>query len=390
VVIAVARKPANSTRSRSSRKEAGFADVVEPLGVVVVAGPGGVGKTTLAASIGLGMARRGRKVAVVTIDPAKRLATALGVDRLENTPSRVSPSRLAKAGVEPASGGELWAMTLDSRRTFDDLIGRLAPDASTRDQILSNRIYREISGAVAGSQEFTAVAKLHELEEDGSFDLIVLDTPPSRNALDFLDAPGRLSRFFDGRAIQIIMRPAGFGMRLAGGGANIVAGVLKRITGATLFSDLADFFTAINGVTAGFTERAKAVAELLAAPSTGYVIVAAPEPGPVTEAVTLAQALRERGLTPLATVANRVHLAPGASRRSVRTASARESLGDDLSMRLADAVSGVEASAARDAEGVAELEAGVGAGEAWPVSAMEGEVHDISGLVRIESALFGE
>ena len=377
------------SKRRTSGKQPDFAETISPLEVCVIAGPGGVGKTTLAASIGLGMARRGRRVAVVTIDPAKRLATALGVDRLENTPSRVASARLRKAGVEPADGGELWAMTLDSRRTFDDLIGRLAPDAASRERILDNRIYKEIAGAVAGTQEFTAVAKLHELEQSGEFDLIVLDTPPSRNALDFLDAPGRLSRFFDGRAIQIIMRPAGLGMRLAGGGANLVAGALKRVTGATLFSDLADFFTAINGVTAGFNERAHSVAALLEAPTTGYVVVAAPEAGPTEEARNLAASLRERGLMPLTAIANRVHEPPGTTRRAVRAADVRDELGDDLSSRLAEAVEFSAASAARDAKGVKVLEKGVGAGEPFTVSALDGEVHDISGLVRIEAALFG-
>jgi len=385
---------ASSGNSSSGRKSPGkqlsFAETIEGLEVCVVAGPGGVGKTTLAAAIGLGMARRGRRVAVVTIDPAKRLATALGVDQLENSPSRVSHRRLTEGGVETAEGGELWAMTLDSRRTFDDLIGRLAPDSVTRDRILTNRIYTEIANAVAGTQEFTAVAKLHELESSGEFDLIVLDTPPSRNALDFLDAPGRLSRFFEGRAVQIIIRPAGFGMRLAGGGANLVAGALKRVTGATLFTDLSDFFTAINGVTAGFTERAHAVAELLVAPTTGYVIVAAPEDGPTSEAVTLSKSLRERGIYPMAAIANRVHEAPGVSRRAVRSADSRKALGDELSTRLAEAVSAAAAAANRDAVGIEKLERGVAAGKPFTVAAMDGEVHDIAGLMRIEAGLFGD
>ncbi|HMJ01961.1 MAG TPA: ArsA-related P-loop ATPase, partial [Conexibacter sp.] len=152
--------------------------------VCVVGGSGGVGKTTTAAAIASGMAARGLKVAVVTIDPAQRLATALGLDELGNEPHRVEPERFADAGLP--LGGELWAMTLDPKRTFDELIARLAPDEATREQILANRVYRELSDAIAGSQEFTAVAKLHELAQEGDWDLLVLDTPPSRNALDFL------------------------------------------------------------------------------------------------------------------------------------------------------------------------------------------------------------
>src|SRR5215213_9982650 len=160
--------------------------------MVICAGSGGVGKTTTAAAVALGLAERGHKVAVVTIDPARRLANALGLDTLSNEPTQV------KADVE----GELWAMMLDAKRTFDQLIEHLAPDERTRDEVFANRIYQQLSTAVAGSQEFTAIAKLYELDQEGDYDLLVLDTPPSRNALDFLEAPGRLTGFFQGRAIR--------------------------------------------------------------------------------------------------------------------------------------------------------------------------------------------
>ena len=154
----------------------------------VCAGSGGVGKTTTSAAIALGMAAAGAKVAVVTIDPARRLANALGLEELENEPRRVEPDRLPAAGLEVQ--GELWAMMLDPKRTFDELIDRVAADPERAAEIKANRVYRELSTAVSGSQEFTAVSKLYELDRDGDFDLLVLDTPPSRNALDFLDAPG--------------------------------------------------------------------------------------------------------------------------------------------------------------------------------------------------------
>jgi len=155
--------------------------------VVICAGAGGVGKTTVSATIALGLAAQGHRVAVVTIDPARRLAEALGLDQLGNQPRLVDPARLRRSGLEVR--GELHAMMLDAKRTFDELIARLAPDADTRDQILDNRIYRHLSTAVAGSQEYTAIAKLFELEHKGDYDTIVLDTPPSRSAMDFLDAP---------------------------------------------------------------------------------------------------------------------------------------------------------------------------------------------------------
>ena len=157
--------------------------------MVICAGSGGVGKTTTAAAVALGLAERGAKVAVVTIDPARRLANALGLDTLSNEPHQVSVDGLS---------GELWAMMLDAKRTFDQLIERLAPDARTRDEVFGNRIYQQLSTAVAGSQEFTAIAKLYELDQSGEFDVLVLDTPPARNALDFLDAPGAADALLPG------------------------------------------------------------------------------------------------------------------------------------------------------------------------------------------------
>ncbi|HVR04578.1 MAG TPA: ArsA-related P-loop ATPase, partial [Solirubrobacteraceae bacterium] len=180
---------------------------LDGVGVVICAGPGGVGKTTAAAALALGLACRGRRVAVVTIDPARRLASALGMGELDNEPRRVEPELLAEHGVQLPPRGELWAMMLDAKGTFDALIARLAPDAQARERVLSNRIYREVSSVVAGTQEFTAVAKLYELHREGRFEVIVLDTPPSRNALDFVDAPSRMAGFLEGRALRMFLVP---------------------------------------------------------------------------------------------------------------------------------------------------------------------------------------
>ena len=182
-------------------------DLLEGKRVCVCGGSGGVGKTTTSAAVALGMAAEGAKVAVVTIDPARRLANALGLQELENEPRRVEPERLARAGN--SFEGELWAMMLDPKRTFDELIERVAADPERAEEIKRNRVYHQLSTAVSGSQEFTAVAKLYELDRDGDFDLLVLDTPPSRNALDFLDAPGRLTSFLEGRAMKAFIRPTG-------------------------------------------------------------------------------------------------------------------------------------------------------------------------------------
>src|SRR3954466_8688598 len=247
--------------------------------VLICAGSGGVGKTTTAAALAMGLAERGAKVAVVTIDPAKRLADSLGLEELGNEPRLVDPARFAGHGVEIT--GELWAMMLDAKRTFDELIERLAPDERTRDDVLSNRIYHELSSAVAGSQEFTAVAKLYELSRDARFDVVVLDTPPSRNALDFLDAPDRLTGFFEGRALRVFLAPTGLAAKVMGRSTALVFSVLKRVTGVDLLQDLSVFFRALGGLIDRFRERAAGVKALLADPGTLFLIITSPDREPV-------------------------------------------------------------------------------------------------------------
>ena len=209
---------------------AGVAELLEGKRVCICAGSGGVGKTTSSAAIAAGMAARGKKVAVLTIDPAKRLADSLGLPELGNEERQVDPELFAEAGID-TSGGELWAMMLDAKATFDELVRRHAPDAETRDRILSNRIYQQLSDALAGSQEYMAMEKLFELHAEDRYDLLVLDTPPTRNALDFLEAPKRLMQFIEGRALQVFMQPTGLGMKVFGRGTSMMFSVLRRVTG---------------------------------------------------------------------------------------------------------------------------------------------------------------
>ncbi|MDX6684862.1 MAG: hypothetical protein QOF86_990, partial [Baekduia sp.] len=273
--------------------------------VVICAGSGGVGKTTTSAAIAMGLAARGERVCVVTIDPARRLADALGIEQLGSEPRRVDDARFAGHGI--VLEGELWAMMLDPKRTFDELIERLAPDEKTRDEILANRIYRELSSAVAGSQEFTAVAKLYDLDRSGEFDVIVLDTPPSRNALDFLDAPDRLTGFLEGRALRLFLAPTGIAARVVGRGTSVVFSVLRRVTGVDLMEDLSVFFSALSGVLDGFRERAAGVKELLTDPATTFLIVTSPEREPVDEAIFFHGKLLEARMDFGGLVVNRVH-----------------------------------------------------------------------------------
>ena len=360
-------------------------ELLEGRRVCVCAGSGGVGKTTAAAAIALGMAARGGRVAVVTIDPARRLADALGLEQLSNEPSRVDPGRLA--GFEVT--GELWAMMLDSKRTFDELIDRIAPSPARAAEIKANRVYRELSTAVSGSQEFTAVSKLYELSTEGDFDLLVLDTPPSRNALDFLEAPGRLTSFLEGRALKTFIRPTGLGMRFLGGGARPLLGGLRRLTGLDLVTDLTTFFGLLGDMTANFGERARQVERLLRSDETAFLLITSAQSEPVDEALWFGRTLHEGGLPFGGIVVNRFHhdldrdaLEPEPSQALGGV------LGDDLAARVAATLADYHVLAERDAANVARLTRSLPDVPLLLVPHLDGEVHDVEGLLRICRYLF--
>jgi anion-transporting ArsA/GET3 family ATPase len=363
---------------------------VEPLlrgkRIVICAGSGGVGKTTTAAALAMGMAERGLKVAVVTIDPARRLADSLGLEQLGNEPALVDPERFAGHGLELR--GELWALMLDSKRTFDALIERLAPDERTRDEVFANRIYQQLSGAVAGSQEFTAIAKLYELDEDDDYDLLVLDTPPARNALDFLDAPQRLAHFFGGRAIRLFLRPAGLGGRLLGRGGGVVFSLLERVTGIDLLRDLSVFFRTLGGMIDGFIERARRVEALLEDPATTFLIITSPQHEPVEEAIWFHSRLRTASMPFGGLVVNRVHAAPPVAEPLPDALSAE--LGSTLASRVATSARELAALSARDDANLQHLMATLGDPPTIVVPELDDDVHDVDGLARVREHLFGE
>ena len=363
------------------------ADVIAGKRIVICGGSGGVGKTTTSAAIAMGAAAAGRKVAVVTIDPAKRLANSLGLEELGNEPALVDPDLFAPAGVEME--GELWAMMLDPKRTFDDLIDRLAPNEKARDDVLDNRIYQELSNAVAGSQEFTAMAKLYELDRDHDFDLIVLDTPPSRNALDFLDAPDRLTQFFEGRALQVFLRPTGLAARVMGRGTGMVFGVLKRVTGIDLLEDLAVFFRSLSGMIDGFKERAQAVNKLLADRGTVFLLITSPEREPVDEAIFFWRKLKAARMPFGGVVVNRVHhdLLGNAEVGDVSDELTAE-LGDKLAGRVADNFRDYHVLARRDAHNIERLGKQLRDDRLLLVPYLDEDVHDIEGLARLDRYLF--
>ena len=355
--------------------------------ICICAGSGGVGKTTTAAAVATGLAARGQRVAVVTIDPARRLASSLGLDELSNEPRRVEAAHFAGEGLELR--GELWAMTLDAKRTFDDLIELLSPDAATREEILANRIYQELSSAIAGSQEFTAVAKLYELDASDRFDAIVLDTPPSRNALDFLDAPSRLTDFFEGRAFKILTAPTGAAAGIAARGGGIILSALRRVTGVDLLADLGTFFRALSGVVDGFAERASAVSRLLADPATTFLIVSSPETPAVEEAIFFRRRLEDAAMPFGGLIVNRVRVLSRTSPTIDETALARDLGGDaDLAARAVRSLQDLRALARRDAASVRRLAIELDQRQPILVPQLDSEVSGVAGLVAVQRYLF--
>ena len=271
--------------------------------IIVCCGSGGVGKTTTAAAFALRAAERGRDVVVLTIDPARRLAQSLGLTELDNTPRPVQD-------IDTSAGGRLHAMMLDMKRTFDEIVVEHA-DSGRAEQILSNPFYQSLSASFAGTQEYMAMEKLGQLHASGEWDLIVVDTPPSRSALDFLDAPNRLGSFLDGRFIRVLSAPAKVGglgaFKLLTSGVGLVTGALGKLLGSGLLADVQSFVNALDTMFGGFRERAEATYRLLQAKGTSFVVVAAPEADALREASFFARRLAEEKMPLAGLVLNRVH-----------------------------------------------------------------------------------
>jgi anion-transporting ArsA/GET3 family ATPase len=265
--------------------------------IIICSGSGGVGKTTTAAVVAMEAANVGRRAVVVTIDPAKRLADALGLDGIGNTPKK----------IDGPWSGELWAVMLDTKSTFDDLVTTYSAEPEQAERILANRFYKNISGALSGTQEYMAMEKLYELHNSTDFDLVVVDTPPSRNALDFLDAPKRLTRFLDHRLYRVIMAPTRGVMKAVNVAAQAFVRQVSKVVGASVFEDAVTFFQAFDGMEAGFKDRAEQVLKLLTSPATSYVLVASPKRDTVAEARFFAEKLGEADIPIAALIVNRMH-----------------------------------------------------------------------------------
>ncbi len=367
--------------------QAGVPERLHGKHVCICVGAGGVGKTTISAALALGLAAAGAKVAAVTIDPAARLAEALGLQELSGEPLLLDPGPFAAQGLRMR--GELWAMMLDAKRTLDDIVSRLAPDRDTREEILANPIYRELSSTVAGSQELSAIAKLYELRHERDFDAIVLDTPPSRNAVDFIEAPTRLLGFLEGRALKVFLTPGGLAARVFGRSTGLVFAIFARVTGLDMLADLSAFFRSLSGVLDGFSERTRGVASLLRDPATTFMIVTSPEPEPAREAVFLADRLAAAGMSRGGLIVNRVHF-DGLGGRSAAQVQAHLAppLGQSLAARLAANLADLDVLARRDRDTITRLSEQLGEAHPLLVPDLGEDVDDVAGLARVAGHLF--
>lgn len=367
--------------------------------VILCVGSGGVGKTTTTAALGLAAARRGKKVLCLTIDPARRLANSLGLEAMKGEAQVVEPRRFVEAGLDVP--GTLTVMMLDTKRTFDDLVHRYASSPEARDRILSNKLYQYVSTSLAGTHEYMAMEKLHAVRSEGHYDLILLDTPPTANALDFLDAPERLVGALDSAAmrwfIEVFQDTGRISFNLVAKSAAVVLKGIGKLTGGGFLEQVAQFVTELNDLFGGFKERAAEVARTLRAPDVAYVLVTSPSPMAIQEVLFFADRLREQGMPQDAFVVNRVHRAPKSTAvvDEARDEIARlgMTLDEDAPERLVRAL-GDEARLARvDASHLARLDEALLAADPKPlrvdVPALSYDVHDLRTLAEVANVLAG-
>ena len=373
---------------RGGRPSDALLSALDSRSVLIVCGSGGVGKTTTAAALALRAALSGRRVLVCTIDPSRRLATSLGLEQLSDKPRLLNLAKLW-----PSVSGSAWAMTLDTKRTFDRLVERYAGDEAARERILQNRFYKHVSAALAGSHEYMAVEKLLELSADPRFDLIVLDTPPTRHALDFLEAPDRLMGFLDTSVLRWFLKPyfvAGrLTLKVATATGALAMRLADRFLGLQFLQDLSEFFLAFETMYSGFKERAAKVHALLRSPTSGFVLVASPARPTLDEALYFYRRLRDRNMPFVSFVVNRLHPEPDSQPRVSRRKAAAPRMTPELAEALAQVLADQAVLARSERKAVVRLQ--VDADEPLVlVPELEADVHDLRGLADIADAIFGD
>jgi anion-transporting ArsA/GET3 family ATPase len=379
-------------------------DVLLERRILVCVGSGGVGKTTTAAALALAAARRGKRTLVLTIDPARRLANSLGLASLGHQVQQVDPA-LVRRGA-PSDKGELWAMMLDQKQAFDEVVGRHAKDPEAVKRILANPVYAQISGSLSGAQEYAAMAKLHDFDRTGEWDLIVVDTPPTAHALDFLDAPKKLSEAIDSPAIDWFRKLQGEGgsrWSIVGKTGTYVLKRLAKFVGSKFIDDLGVFFTEFNDILGGFRQRAEETFALLRQPRVGFVLVASPEPMAVREALAFHERLTSAGMPFVGFVVNKVYLSRPvtAAQAAIEAALAAHPGVGKLALSgttrtmaaqaLLAAHTEIETLAAADKRVLEQLRTAGGAAALLALVPMQrDDVHDVDRLVALERFLLGD
>ncbi len=369
----------------------GLLPLVRDKRILITVGAGGVGKTTTAASLGLLGAACGRRTLVLTIDPARRLAVSLGLEALDNEEREVPAEKLAAANLPP---GLLYAMMLDQKRTFDEVIHRHAADKATDERIRANKLYRELSTRLAGGQEYAAIEKLYDIVDGGRYDLLILDTPPTVNAFDFLEAPRKMVEMLDSPAVKLFIKSyetAGkLSLKVLTFGSRYVFKRLARFVGGDFLDDVAEFFADMHSMLGGFREHAAAVTELLANDDTGFVIVASPDQRAITQAILFCDRLQEAAYPLAAFVLNRVHpprrceLSSGALKDALADRGVPPRLGERLAPLLQRSLEQAQALADADARTIAELREACGEEPLYlQVPLLDDDIHDVEGLLTL-------
>ncbi len=385
-------RPAQTRFTRESMSTATLTDLIMTRRVIVAVGSGGVGKTTTAAAVAVAAARHGRRVLCLTIDPARRLASSLGIGEMSTEAQHIDSTLVGVTG-----NGSLTAMMLDTRRTFDELVTRYAQTDGLRDRILSNRIYREVAGSLAGTAEYMAMEKLYALKDDPSYDLIVLDTPPTSNALDFLDAPERMISAIDSTAIRALVQAFEGAGRLS---LNLISQAMAKVltgfakfTGAGFLEQVAEFLTDMQSLFGGFRERATRVREALKSPSVAFLIVTSPDPMAVAEAMFFSERLTEGGMYTEGLVVNRIRVQEAVEVQSPqRIANVLREAGIEPALEIAGAALRAHQEllvwAHRDASEVARIRRELrNVPRVVEVPAFDEDVHDVTALVRVAALL---
>jgi anion-transporting ArsA/GET3 family ATPase len=374
----------------------GFPEILQKKRILVCFGSGGVGKTTTAATVALEGARRGLKTLVLTIDPAKRLANSLGLEKLDHEERRVPDDVIAPL----APGGSLSAMMLDQKRAFDEVVERYARDPASKKSILANPIYAQVSSSLSGSHEYAAMAKLYQIARERDYQLIVVDTPPTAHALDFLDAPEKVANAIDSPAVEWFVKPVKstgrFSLRMIGAGGSFILKRIAKFVGSAFLEDMARFFVEFNDVLGGFRERAREVFDLLRGPEVGFIGVAAPEPSVVDEVLFFHQRLVSSSMPFAGFVVNRVHApCPPPPENLPAILAAEPKLADlkpyDMSRTteaLVETYREFSALAEADALQIARLRAVAGAAPVAEVPFLDTDVHDVKTLTQLAAYLF--